>query len=288
MSSKEDQQEAQAPVHLRLLYPLHRSLFATVFVAQDDRNGRLVAIKRYQPMPAVERPDAVERFPEEDLKKSKERFLFELDTISQLSHENLVRCLHTNRQGDSPFFLMPLHPASLWNEIWVQTPLRPRPRTLAEPRMVTVLRECLEGLAYLHDQGIIHRDINPTNFFLGQGGKLRLGDLSMAKGPEGQGFSPLPSLGAQRAYLSPELFAKRFELVDARTDVYSIGTMAYRMITGRLPETEYGKQVTPPRDIDIEMDKALSDWIMAALERQPQDRPKDGRELLDSLPPISS
>jgi len=286
MNGENERKATRDPLHLRLLYPLHRSLFASVFVARDERKGNLVAIKRYAPMPAVERPDAVERFPEADLKKSREKFLFELDTISQFSHENLVRCLYADREADVPFFMMPLHPVSLWNEIWVQTPLRPRPRSLMAPRVVSVLQECLAGLASLHDRGIVHRDINPTNLFLGQGGVLRLGDFSMAQGNDGEGFTPLTSLGAQRAYMSPELFAKRFELVDERTDVYSVGVMAYRMITGRLPETEYGKPVTPPRDIDIEMDKALSDWVMAALERQPQDRPKDARELLENLPEL--
>jgi len=288
MSRRKKTKKKPEAVRLRLMYPMHRSLFASVFVAQDDENGRLVAVKRYQPMPVVERPDAVEKFPEADIKHSKQRFLFELTQMASVSHDHIVRCLHSDDSGESPYFIMPLHPATLWNEIWVQTPMRPRPRALPQRRVVRVLRDCLEGLAHLHEQDIVHRDITPTNFFLGQGGTLRLGDLSMAKGPEGEGFTPHPVLGAQRAYMSPELFARRFELVDKRTDVFSIGVLAYRMITGKLPESEYSKSVVPPGEIDLEMDRALNDWIMAALERQPQDRLKDAVELLESLPVIAS
>jgi len=269
---------------VRLLYPLHRGPFATIFVARDDDKGRLIAIKRFQPVPAVLRPDAGERFLKQDLANSKERFLFELKTVENLSHPNLVRSFSSEVEGDAPFFAMPLHPATLWNELWVATPVRPRPRKIPAQRTLRVLSECLGGLAHLHDREIIHRDIHPTNFLLGQGGALRLADYSMAIGPDGEAFTPHASLGSARPFMSPELFAGRFELVDKRTDVFSMGVLAYRMVTGKLPENEFGKEVTPPNKIDLELDKRLSDWIMAALERQPQDRPQDARELLDSLP----
>ena len=275
------------PLKVRLLYPLNRAPFASVFVARDDQRGRLVAVKRFQPLPAVQRPDAGERFSKQDLVNPKERFLFEMRTIKSLSHPHVVRCFTAEEEAEVPFFVMPLHPASLWNELWVTTPVRPRPRKIRAQRAVVLLQECLEGLAHLHDREIVHRDINPTNFLLGQGGTLRLADFSMAQGPVGQGFTPHATLGSAKAFMSPELFAGRFELVDKRTDVFAMGVLAYRMVAGKLPENEFGKEVTPPHKIDLELDQKLSEWIMAALERQPQDRPKDARELLESLPTIS-
>jgi serine/threonine protein kinase len=193
---------------------------AAVYVAEDTRTRHEVALK-------VLRPD-LSRSPE-----AVRRFLCEGSIAGLVQHQNVVRVLdHGGEEGATCFIAMELLDGEgLFDRLRRRGPLPPE-------EAIGILVQVCAGLQAAHDQGVIHRDLKPENVFLhgkrGEPPVAKILDFGVAGGANGEGVEAGMVVGTPD-YLSPE---QAFgQAVDARSDVYSAGLMAWRMLAGRAPFT---------------------------------------------------
>lgn len=224
-----------------------------------------------------------------------ERFKREARLLSAVEHPAVVRIIDFGESGDSACLVMELVEGESLFEL-----LRNGPLPLA--RALTVLHQLAEGLAAIHDKGIIHRDIKPENVFLtrtARGEQARLLDFGIARLVEPEADSNVSQVGVVLGtpeYLSPEqAIGAR---VDARSDLYCFGVLAYRVLSGRLPfdgpdPRKYIAQHAnaAPLPLDraapgLSMHPSLVALVMRLLEKDPANRFQSAHALADALAAI--
>jgi serine/threonine protein kinase len=241
-----------------------RGGMAEVYRATDLRHGRTVAIKVMN----LEYAASVGR----------ERFLREIRVTAGLSHPHLLALYDSGEIGDLLFYVMPfVEGMSLRQRIQLEN-------RLPIDDVVRVVRESAEALGYAHERGIVHRDIKPENIMLAGyvAGDTRARWNTLVAD---FGVSALTSLTHDHLtatglavgspqYMSPEQAVG--EQVDARTDVWALGCVAYEMIEGRAPRgvPTFTRRDVPPR---------VRAAIMRALSQDPAQRFDDALQLADAL-----
>jgi tRNA A-37 threonylcarbamoyl transferase component Bud32 len=220
-------------MHYRVLQTIGVGGMGMVFLAEDTHLQRQVALK-------VIKPELLER---RDLH---ERFLTEARAIAAVEHDNIVVIYEAGDAGGVPYLVMPLlHGESLEDR------LRDKDGPLPVDDILRIGREIASGLEAAHQRGLVHRDIKPSNLWLEQKDnkdktqlpldrsatssfRVKILDFGLARTAEG-----LNEEGQNRtilgtpAYMSPE--QGRGQIADARSDLFSLGCVLYRMATGRLP-----------------------------------------------------
>jgi eukaryotic-like serine/threonine-protein kinase len=258
---------------------------ATVFLADDLRNSRQVAIK-------VLKPDVAARL-------GIARFLAEIRTTANLQHPHILPLFDSGEVDGMVFYVMPyVTGESLRDRL-------NREQQLPVADAVRIAKEVAAALDYAHGRGVVHRDIKPENILLQDGAAL-VADFGIARAAHTAGSARLTgtgiTLGTPR-YMSPEQ-ALGERVIDARTDVYALGCVTYEMLAGEPPFDGPSVQAImarvmseEPRSI-VTYRKAVPPGVVQAvtraLERLPADRFSSAREYavaLDtpaSVPVVSS
>ena len=255
---------------------LGRGGFAEVYAVTDLKLKRSVAVKVLHP-DLVVTPTLIERF------------LREAQAVAKLRHPNIVPIYQVGEVGGLAFYVMPLIEGES-----LQTCLQ-RQGALPIGEARRILCEVAEALAVAHAAGIVHRDIKPDNIMLeGKERRAIVTDFGIAKAL-GSGESGLTGTGmliGTPQYMSPEQ-ASGDSQIDARSDIYSLGCVAYRMLSGRLPFEGDSAQAmivahiaTPPEPIqrrrpDVPGDLAVA--VMRALAKEPGSRWASAGELAAAL-----
>ena len=254
---------------------LGRGGMGSVYLAREPALDRLVAIKVLPP----------ERAQSPDLR---ERFRREARTAAQLSHPNIVPLLTFGEDDGLMYFVMGYVEGE---------PLSTRVQRegrLQTGEAVRMLFELSEALGYAHGRGVVHRDIKPENILLEQPkAMVRLTDFGVAKGLASS--SALTTEGAVIGtphYMSPEQASGRAD-VDTRSDIYSMGALAFTLFTGRPPflgrnASEILRQhltQEPPRlrEQVPELPAALDDAIRRCLAKEPSARWNSAPEFAKAL-----
>ena len=156
------------------------------------------------------------------------RFILEAKAAASLDHENIVHIIDFGRHEDGYQMVMEFVEGESLQEIL--TRWRPIQHNLA---LSIVYQVCL-GLEHAHSKGIVHRDIKPGNLMLVNGGKVKITDFGLAKLTQGAtSHTAANSILGTPLYMSPE---QAFgESVDQRSDLFSLGTVLYELLTGRQP-----------------------------------------------------
>ena len=184
-----------------------------VYKGRDPRINRIVALKTMQLSYEV---------PDSDLAEFEKRFLREAQTAGRLSHPNVVVIYHV---GDN-FIAM---------EYVQGEPLQNLMRELGafpKKRALKILKQLCDVLDYAHSQGIVHRDVKPANILVGSADLVKVTDFGIAKVLSSQMTQTGKVLGTPR-YMSPEQI--NGEQVDGRADIFSMGVIAYELLTGQTP-----------------------------------------------------
>ena len=261
---------------------LGRGGMATVYVADDSRLNRRVAIKTLRPEVAAV--------------LDSERFLREIAVAARLSHPLIVPLLDSvvvDEEGDDGppllFYVMALVDGeSLRDRL-------NRERQLPIDDAVRIARDVAVALSYAHEQGIIHRDIKPENILLSKGTAV-VADFGIAKLVAGDAKdSRLTETGLSigtAAYMSPEQATGSMD-VDGRTDIYSLGTVLYEILTGEPPFTGssatsiLAKRLTDPapsaRRLRDTIPVALDEAITRSLQKVPADRFVSAGEFVEAI-----
>jgi len=226
-----------------------------------------------------------------------ERFKREARLLSAVEHPAVVRIIDFGESGDSACLVMELVEGMSLFDLLQRGPLPPA-------RALTVLHQLAEGLAAIHDKGIIHRDIKPENIYVSptpRGEQARLLDFGIARLIEPEADSNVSQVGVVLGtpeYLSPEqAIGAR---VDARTDLYCLGVVAYRMLSGRLPfeGPDARKYIAQHANVaPLPLDQAapalaphsdLIALVMRLLEKNQDNRFQNAHALADALAAVAS
>ncbi|HXH28376.1 MAG TPA: serine/threonine-protein kinase, partial [Candidatus Polarisedimenticolia bacterium] len=203
-------------------YRIERQLgqggMATVYLAEDLKHARKVAIKVLKPELAAV--------------MGAERFLREVETTAGLRHPHILPLYDSGEAGGFLFYVMPLvEGESVRDRL-------DRERQLPLEDALRITSEVAEALDYAHQRGIVHRDIKPENIML-EGGHAVVADFGIARALSAGGGERLTSTGVAvgtPVYMSPEQAAGDRDL-DGRTDLYSLACTLYEMLAGQPPFT---------------------------------------------------
>jgi serine/threonine protein kinase len=259
--------------HYLIEAELGRGGMAAVFRALDLRLNRRVAIKLLPPELAFN-PSV------------RSRFLREAQMAAQLTHPRIVPIFSVDEVDGLVYFVM----AFVDGES-LASRLR-REGSLPVEDVRAIVADVADGLDYAHQQGVVHRDIKPDNILLdAKTGRARVTDFGIARAAAEE--SRLTATGmavGTPAYMSPEQAIGERE-VDGRTDIYSLGIVAYQMLAGETPFKAINtpamlmKHVSEPppplRGRRIDVPEYLADAIERALAKRPEDRWRSAAEMRD-------
>lgn len=250
------------------------STFSKVFRAEDTALGTTVALKVHRVEPA--QLDGLP-YPEAEWRR---RFLREARVLARLDHPHIIRVNAFGHLDDGrPWMAMPYCVANLRREIGRDTltpeeaaalPAGERPRALPPERVRRILAQLCGALAALHAQGFVHRDIKPTNLLLTarQDGDVKLCDFGFAKLPGGGSTSMAGKWIGTPDYIAPEQRRDASRVTD-RADVYAVGVLSYRLLTGDLPVGAF----PPASEVVPGLPRAFDGIIGDAMAPQPGLRP---------------
>ena len=282
---------ANVPDHLSAAvadrYHIERELgeggMATVYLAQDLRHRRRVAIKVLKPAIAMSLGHG--------------RFLREIEVAARLTHPHILPLLDSGAVGTDPptlFYVMPyIDGDSLRARI-------DRDGELPVADAIRIMREIADALASAHEHGVVHRDIKPDNVML-SGRHALVMDFGVAKAvSEATGSHTVTTAGVALGtptYMAPEQ-ATADPHLDHRVDIYALGAVGYEMLTGRPPFTGRTPQAVLAAHVTQAPDplerhrpgvpSALADVIMKCLAKRPADRYQSAEEVLAELEPLVS
>jgi TolB-like protein/tRNA A-37 threonylcarbamoyl transferase component Bud32 len=247
---------------------------ATVYLAQDLKHNRRVALK-------VLRPELAAAL-------GPERFVREVETVAQLQHPHILPLFDSGEADGYLYYVMPfVDGESLRQRL-------KREGRIPVPEAVRILREVVDALAHAHHNGIVHRDIKPDNVML-SGRHAVVTDFGVAKAVSAAGTDKLTTVGVALGtptYMAPEQAMGETNL-DQRADIYSVGALAYELLTGSPPFDKATAQAllsahvlerpTPPAERRAEIGPALSDLVMRCLEKEKAARYQTAEEMLPAL-----
>ena len=244
---------------------LGRGGMATVYLAQDLRHDRPVALKVLHPELAVSLGD--------------DRFQREIKLAARLQHPHILTVYDSGESQGRYWFTMPyVEGESLRDRLR-------RERQLPLEDALRIVQQAAQALQYAHDHGVVHRDIKPENLLLTRDGNTLVADFGIARAlSSGAAESRLTETGlavGTPAYMSPEQAAGD-RGVDARTDMYSLGAVLYEMLAGEPPYTGATtqalivKRLTEPapsvRAVRSSVPESVDQAMRKALAAVPADR----------------
>ena len=242
----------------------------------------------------LKRPCAIKVIhPERLSDRSQEKFDQEVRATSRLTHPNTVQIYDYGQTQQGLFFyVMEMLPGKNLQQLVDST------GPLPAGRAIYLLSQVCGALAEAHDKGLIHRDVKPANIIVSERGGLRDWVKLLDFGLVRQTDLPQPSKGKTRVtagtpdYMSPEQFVE-YTTIDARSDLYSLGAVAYFVVTGQPPFHRENQlktllahateAVREPIMVQPEIGYELNQIILKCLEKLPEDRFQSASELKDAL-----
>jgi len=242
-----------------------------VLLAQDEGLNRKIAIKI---LSARLRQEASIRT----------RFMQEARALAQISHPNIVTIYSLGASEEIPHFVM---------EYVDGVDLFTATRALTIEQRAALMRKVVLAVEVLHEHHILHRDLKPANILVGADLQPKLLDFGLARHEEsGHHLTVFGEMLGTPGYFSPEQTTPEKEL-DARSDIFSLGTILYEVLTGVLPfpAGPFAGQMEAIRTADPELPRRmnpgipgdLQDICLKALEKKPENRYRSAREMAGDL-----
>ncbi len=248
-----------------------RGGMATVYLATDLRLERRVAVKVMHGHLA-------------DDSQFKQRFIQEARSAARLAHPNVVNVFDQGQDADSAYLVMEYLPGITLRDLLQEY------GSLTSQQTIDITEAVLSGLAAAHKAGIVHRDLKPENVLLADDGRIKIGDFGLARAASANTATGAALLGTI-AYLSPELVTRG--IADTRSDIYAVGIMMYEMLTGEQPfkgdqpmqiAYQHANDTVPTPSVkNPKVPAELDEMVQWSTEKDPDQRPRDARAMLDQL-----
>jgi len=263
-----------------ILEELGQGAMATVYKAYDPRISRELAIKILRPEHTVNA-------------EFRSRFLRETRAVGKLNHPNIVKIYDVGEFDGQPYIAMELLTGQFLDQLMSSE------RRVSFEKIVDIAKQLASALDCAHSHGVIHRDIKPANIAWSEKNKrIIVTDFGIAhiENIEATQSTIVGQVLGTPKYMSPEQILGK--PIDGRTDLFSMGVVLYQMVTGQKPFSgdtlaSLTFQITQQDPAPIEQyapdtPKALIQIIHKLLRKEPSDRFKDSKELLDALSSIST
>ena len=257
----------------KIVDQLGKGSMGEVFLAHDPHIERRVALK-------VLRRDHLAK------KEIVSRFIKEAKAIGRLSHPGIVNVHDVGQDHGTIFIAMEYLEGQPLNEA-----VRSRKLDIAE--IVSICIQVAQALDYAHKKGIVHRDVKPSNLILMENNQIKLTDFGIARF-EDASLTLKTRLGdilGTPAYMSPEQISAN--VVDSRSDIYSLGVILYELLVGKRPFIENDisslfraiadQNILAPIKANPSIPRGLNAVILKAMARKPDDRYQSGAELASAL-----
>src|SRR5690242_5758873 len=250
-----------------IIEELGRGGMALVYRARDRHLEREVAIK-VLPFSLAFDAEFVERFQRE------------ARTAAQLEHPNIIPIYRVGRSGRVIYFVMKFLRGGSLSTVMAER------RKLTPPEIRRLLVEAGGALGYAAQRGIVHRDIKPDNFMFDEFGQCVLTDFGIAKAASGQKLTGTGMSIGTPHYMSPE--QARAQAIDGRSDIYSLGVVAYQCLAGTVPydgEDSFSigykhiMEELPSPPLDAPEKRDLFEIIRKMMAKAPEDRFQSADEL---------
>ena len=258
-----------------ILSEIGQGAMGVVYKAVDPLIDRTVAIKTINL-----------NLSRDELADFEERFNREAKSAGRLNHPNIVTIYDVGRADHVAFMAMEyLEGRELKEIIAAGEEMQP-------DRVAEIISQVADGLAFAHDHGIVHRDIKPANIMVLRNGRVKITDFGIAKMSSGSRTQIGIILGSPK-YMSPEQVAG--EPVDGRSDIFSLGTVLYELLTGKsafggedctLTTIMYrvlNETPVSPTNVKPSIPVAFNYIVARALAKSPENRYQSAREMANDL-----
>jgi eukaryotic-like serine/threonine-protein kinase len=260
----------------RIVEKIGRGGMGIVYCGVDETLDRRVAIK-------VINPELVE---DEHVR----RFRAEAQTLARVNHANIATVYELFRDDDQLLMVMELVRGQSFEQ------LLERSGALPPERAGMLIAQVLDALTHAHGAGVIHRDLKPANLMLTDSGIVKVMDFGIARVAGTERMTNDGFMVGTPAYMPPEQV--RGDNVDGRADLYAVGVVFYRMLTGSLPfkaeaaiamiQAQLNQTAPLPRTLRPDLPEWIDGVVMRALAKKPADRyqtAEEFRRAVDSLAP---
>ncbi len=200
-----------------IMKQLGKGAMGTVYLGQDPRINRTTAIKTVK---------FSEDFDEDEAREMKAKFFREAESAGTLSHPNIVTIYDAGEEQDLAYIAMEYLEGDDLDKYTKKKNLLPM------RRVIDYIADIAEGLDYAHQKGIVHRDIKPANIMLIKGNKIKITDFGIAR-ITASSQTKTGIIKGTPYYMSPEQITGK--KVDGRSDIFSLGTMMFQLLTGEVP-----------------------------------------------------
>lgn len=240
-----------------------------VWSGVDERNDRPVAVKVMHPHTADEAVFA-------------QRFRDEARYAASLTHPNIVDVFDSGEQDGLAYLVMELVPGGTVAQLIESG------GALGADRVRAIVRQVAAALGVAHREGLVHRDVKPSNILLGRGGEAKLADFGIVHAVDAAGLTRPGDLMGSPHYVSPELAAGG--PATPASDLYSLGAVTHEMLTGIKPfdrgtplAIALAHVMEPPPELPPDTPADLAAAVTALLAKDPADRPATAEDLVALL-----
>jgi serine/threonine protein kinase len=268
-----------------LVRKIGRGSFGTVYVARDPVIDRNVAIKTRTAGPSAA-----------SNKQAEEQFINEARAAGRLNHPNIITIFDASNEGGAIFIAMEYLQGSELSK------LLDAGTQFSATDTAGICWKLADALAHAHKNGVVHRDINPSNIFMVAGNQPKIFDFGIARAPNrlqdqhsDEDDAPFTlfqnNLIGTPNYMSPEQATGR--QVDHLTDIYSLGAVMYEMLAQRKPfqsettekllEAIAHKAPPAPHEINKAVPPGLSQIVMKAMSKRPEKRYQNAQEMAQDI-----
>ncbi len=254
--------------NLEVLELLGAGGMGAVYSARQKKLDRIVALK-------VVRPD----ISDSDSEEFAQRFEREAKALARLNHPNIVSIYDFGQVDGIFYYIMEYVDGTDLGEL-------AHAESLSPAESLEIVSQVCQAIQYAHENGVVHRDIKPTNILLNAAGLVKIADFGLAKlcaaNDQSTQLTQTRQVFGTPRYMAPEQVEATRE-VDHRADIYSLGVVFYELLTGELPMGRFD-----PPSKKIEVDVRLDEVVLRALEKHPERRYQAARELYTDISQLTN
>ncbi|HUO44092.1 MAG TPA: protein kinase [Burkholderiales bacterium] len=252
---------------------LGKGAMGTVYKAYDRAIARAVAIK------AIVKAS----LPADELKHVLSRFRHEAQAVGRINHPRIVQIYEYGEDDEIAYIVMELvNGKTLAQHLAQETHYSVR-------EAGEIIRQILDGIGYAHTQGVVHRDMKPSNIMINDDGRIKISDFGIAH-IEASELTQIGDVLGTPYYMPPEQFLGGE--IDALADLYSVGVIAYELLTGKKPftgntatlmQTVLHQPPPNPSQLNPKLSPLIDRVLQRALAKKREERFQSAREFADAL-----